>query len=161
MSTKTTFFSYSRTDSEFVLKLAKDLRDAGAELWLDQLDIKAGDHWDTSIEAALNSASRVIIVLSSASVKSNNVMDEVSYALESGKPVIPVMINDCTPPFRLRRLQHINFTSGYQAGLTLLLNILEHPVTANPKTDIPQQEKEEPQTGFLTAAPVKKNDLIL
>ena len=88
-------------------------------------------------------------------------MDEVSYALESGKPVIPVMINDCTPPFRLRRLQHINFTSGYQAGLTLLLNILEHPVTANPKTDIPQQEKEEPQTGFLTAAPVKKNDLIL
>lgn len=57
MSTKTTFFSYSRTDSEFVLKLAKDLRDAGAELWLDQLDIKAGEHWDTSIEADLNSAS--------------------------------------------------------------------------------------------------------
>ena len=38
------FFSYSRTDSEFVLKLAKDLRKAGANIWLDQLDIKAGSH---------------------------------------------------------------------------------------------------------------------
>src|SRR6266852_3699466 len=29
------FFSYSRQDSEFALKLAKDLRAAGAAVWLD------------------------------------------------------------------------------------------------------------------------------
>ena len=58
------FFSYSRSDSEFVLKLAKDLRNAGANIWLDQLDIKAGSHWDSSIETALNTATHLIIVLS-------------------------------------------------------------------------------------------------
>lgn len=104
MASETTFFSYSRTDSAFVLKLAKDLRNKGTDLWLDQLDIKAGSHWDASIEAALNSASRMIVVLSPASVGSNNVMDEVSYALESGKTVIPILMSECKSPFRLRRI---------------------------------------------------------
>ena len=42
MATETTaaFFSYSREDSEFALRLAKDLKAAGANVWLDRLDIK-------------------------------------------------------------------------------------------------------------------------
>lgn len=52
----TIFFSYSRSDSEFVLKLAKDLRDAGVSIWLDQLDIAPGSHWDASIEKALHTS---------------------------------------------------------------------------------------------------------
>lgn len=39
MASETTFFSYSRTDSAFVLKLAKDLRDGGPAIWLDQLQV--------------------------------------------------------------------------------------------------------------------------
>ncbi|PKP40461.1 MAG: hypothetical protein CVT96_08715 [Bacteroidetes bacterium HGW-Bacteroidetes-13] len=42
MSTETIFFSYSRDDTEFVLQLAKNLRQAGADVWLDQLDISPG-----------------------------------------------------------------------------------------------------------------------
>jgi hypothetical protein len=147
MPKETTFFSYSRTDSDFVLRLAKDLRDAGAELWLDQLDIKAGSHWDASVEAALNSASRLIVVLSTASVGSNNVMDEVSFALESGKSVIPVLISDCKSPFRLRRLQRIDFTKDYQTGLNQLLEIL---VGDNKKTESPNKEPELPAADIVT-----------
>ena len=40
------FFSYAREDSEFVLKLAKELRAVGVNLWLDQLDILGGQRWD-------------------------------------------------------------------------------------------------------------------
>ena len=124
MGNETTFFSYSRSDSAFVLQLAKDLREAGADLWLDQLDIKAGSRWDSSVEAALQSSSRLIIVLSPASVESNNVMDEVNYALESGKVLIPVLLSNCAVPFRLRRLQHIDFTENYETGLKQLLEVL-------------------------------------
>lgn len=134
MATGKTFFSYSRSDSVFVIKLAKDLRDAGVTIWLDQLDIKAGSHWDSSIETALESAQNMIVVLSAESVKSNNVMDEVSFALESGKTVIPVFLSECATPFRLRRLQRIDFTCDYQTGLNQLLEVLGHPVdntTAN------------------------------
>lgn len=35
----TTFISYSRVNSEFVVRLAKDLKAAGFDVWLDQLDI--------------------------------------------------------------------------------------------------------------------------
>ena len=35
-----TFFSYAREDAEFVLELARDLRAADSDLWLDQLDIE-------------------------------------------------------------------------------------------------------------------------
>lgn len=122
---KTTFFSYARADAEFVLKLATDLRQAGASVWLDQLDIKPGARWDAAIETALHAARHLIVVLSPSSVSSNNVMDEVSYALENGKSVIPVLISDCTIPFRLKRLQYIDFTTGYEPGLARLLAVLD------------------------------------
>ena len=146
MATETTFFSYSRTDSDFVLKLAKDLREAGAELWLDQLDIKAGSHWDSSIEAALNNAPRLIVILSPASVSSDNVMDEVSFALETGKTVIPVLLSQCTMPFRLRRLQHIDFTGDYQIGLNQLLEAVGKTAGQNLKSKSITKEREPLQT---------------
>jgi hypothetical protein len=75
------FFSYSRADSEFALRLAKDLRTAGARLWIDQLDIPPGARWDQSVEQALKCCSAVLVVLSPASVQSENVLDEIHFAL--------------------------------------------------------------------------------
>lgn len=138
MASKTTFFSYSRDDSDFVLKLAKDLRKAGAKIWLDQLDITPGSRWDASIESALNTASNMIVVLSTSSVASHNVMDEVSFALESNKNVIPVLLNECNTPFRLRRLQRIDFTTDYNQGLNLLLEVLGFDSDDENETDTNQ-----------------------
>jgi len=121
MSTQKIFFSYSRADSPFALTLAKDLREAGADIWIDQLDIPAGSHWDAAVEKALNSAAFVLVILTNSSTASTNVMDEVSFALESGKKIIPVLLEDCLPPFRLRRLQRIDFTSDYAIGFTQLM----------------------------------------
>jgi hypothetical protein len=115
------FFSYSRMDSPFALKLAKDLREAGADIWIDQLDIQAGSHWDSAVEKALNTAACVLVIISPFSTSSTNVMDEVSFALETGKKIVPVMLEECPPPFRLRRLQRIDFTKDYNTGLTQLL----------------------------------------
>lgn len=114
------FFSYSRFDSSFALKLAKDLRDSGSDVWIDQLDIQAGKHWDAAVEKALDSSSCVIVILTPTSIVSENVMDEVSFALESGKRIIPVMLVECPTPFRLRRLQRVDFTVDYEAGFSQL-----------------------------------------
>lgn len=91
MSTNQYFLSYSRVDQEFVLRVARDLREAGADVWIDKLDIQYGERWDESIEKALKESRNMIVVLSPSSVGSNNVMDEVSYALEKGKRIVPVM----------------------------------------------------------------------
>ncbi|CAM3400539.1 toll/interleukin-1 receptor domain-containing protein [Aequorivita lipolytica] len=125
MAEGTIFFSYSRDDSEFVLSLAKSLREAGAKVWLDQLDIKPGNRWDNSIENALKTSHTLLVVLSKSSVKSNNVLDEVSYALEENKKVVPVLLEECKIPFRLRRLQYATFAEGHKKGIDSLVSALQ------------------------------------
>jgi len=118
------FFSYARADAEFVLKLANDLRSAGISLWIDQLDIPAGERWDSAVENALKAAPYLLVVLSPASVDSQNVMDEVAFALENKKKVVPVLRTRCAIPFRLQRFQYADFTATYDNGFTQLLGAL-------------------------------------
>jgi hypothetical protein len=126
------FFSYARTDRDFVLKLAQELRAVGVDLWLDQLDILGGQRWDRAVEEALATCQGMIAVLSPASLASNNVIDEVSYALEEGKWVVPVLFQSCTIPFRLRRIQYIDFTGSYDTGFSQLLRALHVEYPAHP-----------------------------
>jgi acyl carrier protein len=121
---KNIFLSYSRADQEFALKLGQDLRSAGVDIWIDQLDITAGMRWDQTIENALETCGRFMLVLSPESVGSFNVMDELAFALEEGKEVIPILYRPCKIPFRLRRIQYIDFTAEYDASLVELLKIL-------------------------------------
>jgi hypothetical protein len=58
------FVSYSRDDSEFALRLAQDLKAAGANVWLDQLELVPGRAWDNAIEDALLAAPQMLVVLS-------------------------------------------------------------------------------------------------
>lgn len=118
---QTAFFSYSREDSEFALKLAEDMKAAGASVWIDQLDIEPGVEWDSAVEGALNSSASMLVILSPVSVSSKNVRDEVSFALNEGKRVIPVLYRDCKVPFRLARLQQIDFRTDYARALKTLL----------------------------------------
>jgi TonB family protein len=118
------FFSYCREDSEFALKLAADLKVAGASVWIDQLDIEPGTPWDRAVEDALTNSPHMLVVLSPVSVKSDNVRDEVSFALSRQKRVIPVLYRDCDVPFRLARLQHIDFRADYERALSILLRAL-------------------------------------
>jgi hypothetical protein len=136
----TAFISYAREDSEFALRLARDLKHAGANVWIDQLDIRPGAPWDNAIEDALLDAPFMLVVLSPTSVRSDNVRDEISYALKQGKIVVPVMYMDCVVPLRLERKQHIDFRSGYAQGLGTLL---DHLRIAHPNQDVLDQAAED------------------
>lgn len=137
------FFSYARVDSIFALRLAKDLRQANVNIWIDQLDIKAGSRWDAAVENALSSSPSVIVILSPESVSSNNVMDEVSFALENEKNVIPVLFKECKVPFRLRVLQRVDFSVDYQIGLNNLLNSLDIPTDTKFNTSISENDNKD------------------
>jgi hypothetical protein len=118
------FFSYSREDEKFALQLAGDLKAAGANVWIDQLDIEFGQEWDSAVEDALARCPRMLLILSPASVKSKNVRDEVSRALRKEKTIIPVLHLDCDIPLRLERLHQVDFRTDYDRGVRLLLKAL-------------------------------------
>ena len=105
---QTAFFSYSREDSEFALRLAEDLKAAAASVWMD----------------TLNNCHRLLVILSPSSVSSTNVEDEVAFALEEHKTVLPVLYRECKVPFQLRPFQRVDFTADYDRGLKTLLKAL-------------------------------------
>lgn len=144
---QTAFISYSREDSEFALRLAEDLKAAGAAVWLDQLDIIPGRRWARAVQDALNDCPRMLVILSPSSANSTNVEDEVSFGLDEGKTVIPVLYRECRIPFRLRPFQHVDFRSDYALGLKRLLKVLpaEPPDRAIPvPKESPPGAAEEP-----------------
>ncbi|MFC5477778.1 TIR domain-containing protein [Massilia suwonensis] len=139
------FFSYARSDADFVLKIASALRADGVELWVDQLDIPKGARWDESVEGALKGCACLVVVLSPASVASFNVLDEVYYTLGEEKQVVPILLHACEIPFRLKRIQYVDFSAGYQQGYEQLLVTLTkspgpHPVQAG---RLPENERDD------------------
>jgi TIR domain len=155
------FFSYARTDGDFVLRLAKELRAAGANVWVDQLDIVGGERWDKAVEAALHDCQGTVVVLSPDAVASNNVMDEVSCALEENKLVVPVLRANCEVPFRLRRVQRVDFTTNFDTGLAELLRALkvDKPASAGTAAAADRVERAAtapPATGRVEQAPAQR-----
>ena len=121
----TTFISYSRVHSDFALHLAKDLKAAGLDIWLDQLDIPTGARWDDEIQKALDQSGIFLIILSPESIQSQNVKDELGYAIDAGKHILPVVIEPCNVPFRLRRFQYVDFTNkSYPDSLAEIQHLL-------------------------------------
>jgi hypothetical protein len=127
------FLSYARANADFALRLGRDLRSAGVDLWIDQLDIPPGVPWDRAVQEALEACPTVLVILTPESVSSRSVMDEVSYALEENKRTVPVLYRSCRVPFQLRRLQYIDFTSDYAAGLSQLSQLLSLQEQTNDK----------------------------
>src|SRR5688572_30323737 len=130
-----TFISYAKADSPFALKLANDLRAAGVNIWLDQIDIPPGAPWERSVQSAVNSCGRLLVILSPKSAESDGVSDEIGVALDEKKSIIPILYQPCNVPMRIRRLQYIDFTTDYDRGLQTLLTVLKLPVVAPDKGD--------------------------
>lgn len=120
-----TFISYSRADSGFAVRLAKDLKSASYDIWLDQLDIPTGARWDDEVEIALEACTTFMIVLSPESLESQNVKDEIGYAIDSGKNILPIKIKSGDIPFRLRRFQYVDFSNqAYEDSLREIKSLL-------------------------------------
>lgn len=141
------FISYSRRDKDFAVALAKELRSAGALVWLDQLDIPTGARWDDEVEKALREHEIFLIILTPASVSSENVKDEIGYAIDHGKHIMPVLLEKCDIPLRLSRFQYIDFTKiEFGEGIRRAKHLLEDLLNEQSKpigTISPEFERQE------------------
>jgi hypothetical protein len=133
-----TFISYSRVDQAFALKLARELKSSGFNVWLDQLDIPKGARWDDEVERALRNCDSFLIILTPASSSSQNVKDEIGYAVDSGKRVLPILLEKCDIPMRLHRIQYIDFTKmNERDGFEGVKELLRGPDTVPPPSPPP------------------------
>lgn len=157
-----TFLSYSRLNKEFAVRLAKELKSEGFDVWLDQLDIPAGARWDREVEKALRESEIFMIILTPSSVDSENVLDEIGYAIDNGKRFLPVLLEKCDVPLRLRRFQYVDFTNkdfddGVESAKELLRSLIAQPtiprgvVVADLQAEAERKAKEEEESDRLAA----------
>jgi hypothetical protein len=75
------FLSHSSTDDGFVRELRQALADLGQEVWIDSRQLKGGDPLWSDIQAAIEAASGVAVLVSPASLQSKWVGKELRHGL--------------------------------------------------------------------------------
>ena len=117
------FLSYGHRDAgDLAVKLRTDLDQRGGhKVWQDIDGIRFARGWSSEIADALRDSDVVIALLSPHSVrraidpdnpdgKDSVCIDEIEYAVDGVRiPVVPIMVRTCEAPFRIFRLQYLDF----------------------------------------------------
>ncbi len=118
------FLCHSSGDKDAVRDLYHRLQGDGFEPWLDEEDLLPGQDWAREISRAVRAADVVLVCLSQASIaKTGFVQKEIGYALDAAEErppgtiyVIPVKLEECEVPERLRQYQWVSLfeEGGYE-----------------------------------------------
>lgn len=126
------FLSHASEDKErFVSDFARQLRENGVDVWLDQWEMKPGDSLvDKIFEEGLKDARAVIIVLSTVSIQKPWVREELNASvvnrISRGTKLIPVVIDECDVPESLRSTvwQKVDNLDDYRPSLQRILSAI-------------------------------------
>lgn len=89
------FISYSTKDIQFVRDITPELDNHGITYWLAPEILPNEDQFGGQIIKGIRGADIFLVLISSASQKSGNVMHELSYADKENKYIIPFFVEDC------------------------------------------------------------------
>ena len=125
------FLCHSSKDKAAVRELYQKLRaEAWIQPWLDEEELYPGQDWNMEIEKAVEAADAIIVCLSKNSINKEGyvqrelriVLDFADYKPEGTLYIIPVRLEECEPPRRLRAWQYADYFEGQrERGLQRLL----------------------------------------
>lgn len=112
------FISYSRTDSAFIDRLEADLRAYGFDTWVDRQHLEGGADWARQIEQQIVRCEALVVALSPDAITSTWVRREITFALNAGKRIIPIIARPvASTPIEIVDLQYIDLSADYISGL--------------------------------------------
>ncbi len=125
------FLCHSSADKPAVRELYQKLRnEPWIQPWLDEEELYPGQDWNMEIEKAVEAADAIIVCLSKGSITKEGyvqrelriVLDYADYKPEGTLYLMPVRLEECEPPRRLRPWQYADyFESQRDRGLERLL----------------------------------------
>ena len=129
------FVSYSRRDSEFVGHLVDSITARGKQVWLDTEGIADAEVFPEAIKRAIEGSDAFVFVITPSAVESAYCENEVEYAREMQKRIVPVLrdpVPDPELPAEIRDRNWIPFTEDgeFDAGVSRLLNALDTDLEA-------------------------------
>jgi hypothetical protein len=129
-STLSVFLCHSSSDKPAVRSLHAQLLRDGISPWLDEADILPGQDWDSEIRRAIRNCHIVLVCLSKDSInRVGYIQKEIRQVLDVADEqpdgtifLIPVRLEECEVPDRLRRWQWVDlFKEGGYGRLMLAL----------------------------------------
>jgi uncharacterized protein YegL len=134
------FLCHASGDKPAVRLLYGKLKSEGIEPWLDEEDLIPGQDWQLEIPKAVRAADAVIVCLSKASVnKRGYIQKEIAYALDAASEqpegnifLIPLKLEECEVPDRIRRWHWVNYYEVHGHNRLLrALSLLAEGIGAN------------------------------
>jgi hypothetical protein len=124
------FISYSRRDAPFVERVAGSLEARGKMAWLDTEGIADTEVFPQAIQNAIEASDAFLFVITPASVASDYCDQEVTYARELEKRMVPVLriaVPDDDLPKEIRHRNWIPFTEDddFDASLERVVRALD------------------------------------
>ena len=125
------FLCHSSADKPAVRELYQKLRaEPWIQPWLDEEELYPGQDWNMEIEKAVEAADAIIVFLTKNSINKEGyvqrelriVLDYADYKPEGTLYIMPVRMEECEPPRRLRPWQYADyFERQRERGLQRLL----------------------------------------
>lgn len=114
------FISYSRANFDEVSRFVRLIKERipTINIWFDITGIESGDEFDEKIINAINNSETIIFAVSENSINSKWTKDEVMYAKNIGRRIIPVLLRNATLTgwflFKFGRVDCIDSTDQLQ-----------------------------------------------
>lgn len=95
------FISYSHKDAREVFPIIGQFHSQGYNVWYDE-GIEPGIEWPEEIGKALNASSLFVVFITPDSVASENVRNEINFALKKKSPFIAIYLRETTLTYGLQ-----------------------------------------------------------
>lgn len=115
------FLCHSSNDKPAVRELYQQLRaEPWIQPWLDEEELYPGADWNLEIEKAVEASDAILVCLTNGSITKEGyvqrelrvVLDFADYKPEGTLYIIPVRLEECEPPRRLRKWQYADYFAG-------------------------------------------------
>ena len=147
------FLSYSRASEGSVHQISEDLMGCGIdEVWWDKRLVGAQSWWDTILHQ-IRMADVVVCLIDKGMPESTAVRREYQYAIDLGKPLLPVLLSDhveiSTLPIQLAGKQYVDYRPECPDPVAGLMEAvgnlppapsLPHPLPPEPEIPISERD---------------------
>ena len=93
----TVFLSHASKDARRARYLCRYLEEQGIECWIAPRDVAPGKEYGAEIIKGIEDAGAIVLVLSAMANQSSHVQREIERAVNKGKPVFPVRVQEVQP----------------------------------------------------------------
>lgn len=168
------FFSYCHADSAVVYPLIEELSRMGYRIWFDD-GISIGDEWPEVIAEKLEKCSVFLAAITPAYCRSHNCKNEMTFQVEDGKLILPLMLEDFPLiggiRLQLSGRQYLKLydvpterwakaTSMFEPMASCKGEPLDIPPVETPSLEIPPVVTAPVKTSPMVAAPLKTPSVV-